>query len=84
MAEIIKFPQKNQRVAFFTETKLVIGTMQSQNEYPDGPVFILNNVMVVPFEHHVLKSDVLRFDWLCLRWDKVLGFANPPELEDMP
>lgn len=77
MGEIIQFPaeMKEHRIAFFTESKMYVGTLKEQTDFVGSLCVRLENVAVAPIENLPKSGSVVALPEVFIMWDKVVAFA---------
>lgn len=83
MGKIIQFPaeMEGRRVAFFTESKMYIGTLKEQTDFVGFLSVHLEDVVVAPIESCPQNGSAVALPGAFIMWDKVVAFAPADQFQ---
>lgn len=83
MSNVINFPNSSKRVALYTENHIYIGTLDKKESIIDSLAIWLINAQVIPIKARAFPDEILELDYVCVLWDKVVAFGDPPTLSQI-
>ncbi len=79
MLEPIQLPQAGQRIALIADNMMYTGNIERRESFLDRSAIWLTNAEILPVRGSVLANDILRFDSICVLWDKVTAVSFCPQ-----